>query len=66
MTPKNNIVDFDRRQHQETPVFPLIDSDGLEILQDRRAHASVYLNKIEITEVNLQEIEFKKLFRTKS
>jgi len=55
-------VGFDKRQFKEPPSFPFIDSDGQEVREERRASAAVYLQKIEITELQIQEREFKRLF----
>ena len=60
----NHSVDFDRRKASSQMVrFPLIDSDGMEISKNRRLDASIYLCKMELRELRLQENEFEQLFK---
>lgn len=59
----NHPVSFERRNHHQTAIFPLIDSSGTKILHDRRACALTHLKRIKIQEILLQEKEFKELFK---
>jgi|GEM_PF-6409572 len=54
---------LDRRKENISKVcFPLIDSEGVNVLQDRRMSAEFYLQKIETAIQTMDEDEFKKLF----
>ncbi len=59
----NYLVSFERRNHHQTAIFPLIDSSGTKILHDRRSCAAIHLKRIKVEENILRENEFKELFK---
>ncbi len=59
----NHLVSFERKNHRQTAIFPLIDSSGTRILHDRRSCASTHLKRIKVEEIILKENEFKELFK---
>lgn len=59
----NYSVIFERRNHRQAAIFPLIDSSGTKILHDRRACVSIHLKRIKVEEILLKEKEFKELFK---
>lgn len=59
-----HVVNFDRRNTlADEQCFPLVDTNGDAIKNERRLDASIYLDKIEIKEEQLHEDEFTKLFK---
>ena len=53
---------FDRRNSSTCADFPLIDSNGNEVLEERRKSPDDQLKKIQLQEIHLTNQEFKKLF----
>lgn len=60
----NHAGKFERRKESlQTTQFPLVDSDGLQIGSERRLDSSIYLNRIKLQEIRLQEEEFNQFFK---
>lgn len=60
----NHAGEFDRRKESsQVAQFPLVASDGLQIESERRLDSSIYLNRIKLKEIRLQEEDFKQLFK---
>ena len=53
---------YERRNNLHIATFPLTDSFGHEITNDRRNCPSVYLKRIKVEEISIHEAEFNKLF----